>query len=133
MLSFPLASVREVIARGRTDAKANGGFRNPYYGLRPGKGEQPGLWLVGDHGVYLMSNGILPDRARPLVAYAEECNPNSNDDWFDVKRRTYGGDDGVDFIDAKQLETMMAAAPEATHLRIAFHQDSMQLTLIAKS
>jgi len=28
---------------------------------------------------------------------------------------------------------MMAAAPEATHLRVAFHQDSMQLTLIAKS
>ncbi len=41
MLSFPLTSVRAVIARGRTDAEANGGFRDPYYGLRPGKDEKP--------------------------------------------------------------------------------------------
>lgn len=133
MLSFPLPSVREVIACGRTDAEANGGFRDPYYGLRPGKDQKPGLWLVGDHGVYLMSNGKLLDGAKPLVVYAEECDPRANDDWFEVKRRTFGGDDGVDFIDAKQLEPMMATAPEATHLRIVFHQDSMQLTLTAKS
>ena len=132
MLSFPLTSVREVIARGRTDAEAHGGFRNPYYGLRPGKGEKPGLWLVGDQGVYLLSNGKLPNGAKPSVVYAEECDPRTNDGWFDVKRRTFGGDDGVDFIDAEQLEAMMTAAPEATHLRIAFLQDSMQLTLIAK-
>lgn len=133
MLSFPLTSVRDAIARGRTDAEANGGFRDPYYGLRPGKDQKPGLWLVGDHGVYLMSNGQLLDGAKPLVVYAEECDPSTNDDWFDVKRRTFGSDDGVDFIDAEQLEPMMAAAPEATHLRILFHQDSMQLTLTAKS
>ncbi|PDS63024.1 hypothetical protein CO653_24430 [Rhizobium anhuiense] len=133
MLSFPLISVREVIARGRADAEAHGGFRNPYYGLRPGKDEQPGLWLVGDQGVYLMSNGKLPEGVKPFVVYAEECDPRANDDWFDVKRRTFGGDDGVDFIDAEQLEAMMAAAPEATHLRVAFLQDSMQLYLIAKS
>lgn len=133
MLSFPLTSVREVIARGRADAEAYGAFRNPYYGLRPGKDEQPGLWLVGDQGVYLLSNGKLPEGAKPLVVYAEECDPRTNDDWFAVKRRTFGGDDGVDFIDAGQVEAMMAGAPEATHLRIAFLQDSMQLFLIAKS
>lgn len=65
MLSFSLTSVREALARGRADAEAHGGSRNPYYGLRPGKGEQPGLWLVGDQGVYLMSNGKLPDGAKP--------------------------------------------------------------------
>ena len=132
MLSFPLTSVREVIVRGRADAEANNGFRSPYFGLRPGKDEQPGLWLVGDNGVYLLSNGKLPDDAKPLVVYAEECDPRTNDDWFEVKRRTFGGDDGVDFLDAEQLEAMMAAAPEATHLRIAFLQDSMQLFLVAK-
>ncbi len=133
MLSFPLTSVREVIARGRADAEAHGGFRHPYYGLRPDKDEKPGLWLVGDQGVYLLSNGKLPDDAKPLVVYAGECDPRTNDDWFDVKRRTFGGDDGVDLIDAKQLEAMMAAAPDATHLRIAFLSDSMQLYLIVKS
>ncbi|MGN7958880.1 DUF3085 domain-containing protein [Agrobacterium radiobacter] len=90
MLTFPLASVRDVIARGRADAQANGGFRNPYYGLRPGKDEQPGLWLVGDHGVYLLSNGKLAGGQKPFVVYAEECNPATDDDWFEVKRRTFG-------------------------------------------
>lgn len=61
MLSFPIESVRAVIARGRGDAEVNGGYRNPHYGLDPGRDEQPGLWLVGDHGVYLCSNGKLPD------------------------------------------------------------------------
>ena len=132
MLSFPLTAVREVIVRGRADAEAYGGFRNAHCGLRPCKDEQPGLWLVGDQGVYLLSNGKLPEGAKPLVVYAEECDPRTNDDWFAVKRRTFGGDDGVDFIDAEQLEAMMTAAPEATHLRIAFLQDSMQLFLVAK-
>lgn len=133
MLSFPLTSVREVITCGRTAAEAHGGFRNPYYGLRPGKDEKPGLWLVGDQGVYLLSNGILPNGNKPLVVYAEECDPCTNDDWFDVKRRTFGGDDGVEFIDGEQLEAMMTVAPEAKHLRIAFLPDSMQLYLVAKS
>lgn len=132
MLSFPLEKAREVIARGRADAAANGGFRNPYYGLRPGLGEQAGLWLVGDHGVYLMSNGILAEGSRPQVVYAEECNPNSNDDWFHTKRRTFGGDDGVEFLDALHLESMMAACPDATHLEIVFEAYTMQLSMIKR-
>ena len=132
MLTFPLASVREVIARGRADAEANGGFRNPYYGLRPGKDEQPGLWLVGDHGVYLLSNGKLAGVEKPFVVYAEECNPATTDDWFEVKRQTFGGDDGVDFLDAGQMEAMMAESPNATHLRIVFADDAMQLILTGR-
>ncbi|ASY67077.1 hypothetical protein ABIE78_000162 [Sinorhizobium fredii] len=75
MLSFPLTSVREAIARGRADAEAHGGFRNPYYGLRPGKDEQPGLWLVGDQGVYLMSNGKLPMVPSPLSSMPRNAIP----------------------------------------------------------
>jgi hypothetical protein len=131
MLSFPLEKVRNVLDRGRADAEAHGGFRNPYYGLRPGKGEQAGLWLVGDHGVYLMSNGKLPDGAKSLVIYAEECDPTTNDDWFHVKRATFGGDDGIEFFDGVHLEAMMTASPGATHLCIVFHEDTMQLSMIA--
>ena len=132
MLSFPLDKVRAIIDRGRTDAKAHGGFRNPCGGLDPESDEQPGLWLVGDHGVYLCSNGKLADRARPLIAYAEECDPTTSDDWFEVKRRTFGGDDGVEFFDAKQLEAMMAASPNATHLRVAFSSETLQLCLVER-
>lgn len=91
MLSFPIESVRAVIARGRADAEANGGYRNPHYGLHPGRDEQPGVWLVGDHGVYLCFNGKLPDGEKPFVAYALECDPRTNDGWFEVKRKTFGG------------------------------------------
>ncbi|QCM08689.1 DUF3085 domain-containing protein (plasmid) [Agrobacterium tumefaciens] len=130
MLSFPIESVRAVIARGRADAEANGGFRNPHYGLHPGRDEQPGVWLVGDHGVYLCSNGKLPDGEKPLVAYALECDPRTHDNWFEVKRKTFGGDDGVEFINADQLEAMIAATPNVRHLGIRFDADSMELFII---
>jgi hypothetical protein len=68
MLTFPIASVRDVIARGRADAEANGGFRNPYCGLTPGKDEEPGLWLVEDHGVYVLSNGKLAGGEKLFVS-----------------------------------------------------------------
>ena len=41
MFTFSVTEVRAVIMRGRIDAFNNGGFRNPYYGLRPGKSEKP--------------------------------------------------------------------------------------------
>ncbi|WP_145721006.1 DUF3085 domain-containing protein [Mesorhizobium tianshanense] len=131
MLTFTITAVREVIARGIADAKANGGFRDPHFGLSADS-RKPGLWLVGDHGVYLCSNGELANGAKPLVAYAEECDPRSSDDWFEVKRQTFGGDDGVDFLDAEGLEALIAASPGCTHLGIAFLQDSMQLYVIER-
>ncbi|ULJ82759.1 DUF3085 domain-containing protein (plasmid) [Rhizobium sp. C104] len=133
MLTFPIAAVREVIARGISDAEANGGFRDPHCGFSATDNRKPGLWLVGDHGVYLCSNGALAEGARPLVVYAEECDPTRNDDWFEVKRRTFGGDDGVDFLDAEGLEALIGAAPGCTHLQIAFLPDAMQLFVIERT
>lgn len=65
------------------------------------------LWLVGDQGVYLMSNGSPIDNVakdgKPVtsfVAYAEGCNPNADDfdEWYDNKRSIFGGDDGADAL-----------------------------------
>lgn len=66
----------------------------------------PGLWLVGDHGVYLMSNGkpSQPNIAKGgdsrFVVYAEGINPDVDefDVWWENKRTSFGGDDGVDFL-----------------------------------
>lgn len=127
MFTFPHEKVREVIARGISDAATNGGYRNPHYGLSPGKDERPGLWLVGDEGVYLLSNGNLAKDQRPLVLYAEECDPSTNPDYWHYKRQHFGGDDGVDFLDAVELERLMAGAPSATHLRIEMTDTSMSL------
>jgi hypothetical protein len=130
MLTFKIAAVREVIARGISDAEANGGFRDPHCGMSGIDNRKPGLWLVGDHGVYLCSNGALAKNAKPLVAYADECDPRRNDGWFEVKRRTFGRDDGVDFFYAQGLEALMAASPGCTRLRIAFLPNAMQLFVI---
>lgn len=90
MFTFSVIEVRAVIARGRTDAAANGGFRNPHYGLFPGRDERPGLWIVGDEGVYLLSNCKLADGQKALVIYAEECDPKINPDCWQYKRRYLG-------------------------------------------
>lgn len=132
MFTFPLEEVRAVIARGRADAAANGGYRNPNYGLAPGKDEKPGVWLVGDEGVYLLSNGKLAEGQRALVVYAEECDPRTNPDYWHYKRQHFGGDDGIDFIDAVELERLIAAAPGATHLKIEMTDTSMSLTPIRR-
>ncbi len=83
MLSFPPTSVREVIARGRADAEAHGGFDATACALA--KTNSRVSRLVGDHGVYLMSNGKLPEGAKPLVIYAVGRRSRIHDDWFEVK------------------------------------------------
>jgi len=41
---------------------------------------KPGLWLVGDDGIYLMSNGLpmLKEHGMQAVVYAEGWMPNSD-------------------------------------------------------
>lgn len=132
MFTFPIPAVRKVIDRGIADATANSGFRNPYYGLKPGEGEKPGLWLVGDNGVYILSNGKLAGGARPLVVYSEECHPVGNPDWFDYKRRHFGGDDGIEFIEAGQVLPLINRDFRYTHLRVELNEHDISLSLIAR-
>lgn len=75
--------------------------------------DQPGLWLVGDQGVYLMSNGrpplLLPDQPdggeKNLVVYATEVDPTrlKFEAWWQAKNMSFGGDDGIEFFTAKEL------------------------------
>ena len=132
MFTFPIPGVRKVIERGKADAAANGGFRNPYYGIKPGKDEKPGLWLVGDQGVYIMSNGKLADGARPLVVYSDECHPIGNPDWWHYKHRHFGGDDGIEFLDADRLIPMFDRNMRCTHLRVQLTETEVSLSLIAR-
>ena len=132
MFTFPLVDVRAALERGRSDAAINGGFRNPYYGLRPGEGEKPGVWLVGDEGVYIMSNGKLAEDQRLLVVYAQECDPKTNPDYWHYKRQHFGADDGIDFLDAKMLVTLITAAPDATDITITMTDDSIAIMPIRR-
>ncbi|MQW86387.1 DUF3085 domain-containing protein [Sinorhizobium saheli] len=132
MFTFSITEVRAVLARGRADAAKNGGFRVPYHGISPDAHARAGLWLVGDEGVYVMSNGKLAEGQRPLVVHAEECDPKTNPHYWHYKRRYFGGDDGVEFIDAVELEQLIAAAPDATHLQITINDTSLSLCLIRR-
>lgn len=132
MFTFPILAVRRVIERGMTDAASNGGFRNSYYGLKPGEGEIPGLWLIGDHGIYIMSNGKLSTGERALVVYSEECHPIGNPDWFDYKHRHFGGDDGIEFLAARQLIAMFDRNLRCTHLHVRLTEREVELSLIAR-
>ncbi len=72
----------------------------------------PGLLLVGDRGIYMMSNGlpglIIPDGSRHVCVYARGCDPSQDADWYERKRFLFGGDDGVEFFHLAKIEDMLA-------------------------
>jgi hypothetical protein len=76
---------------------------------------EPALWVVGDDGVYILSNGepILPandDGVTSLVCYADECDPHRLEfsQWWEAKRASFGPDDGAEFFDAVDIRTALA-------------------------
>lgn len=112
------------------------------YNLR--KTKAPGLWLVGDDGVYLMTNSNPPllrnPRARPekrrnVVVYAAECNPQTLpfDTWYDNKRDGFGGDDGVEFIAVKHLETALFGYPPGAPLEIDVTPNALKILPVPSS
>jgi hypothetical protein len=54
-----------------------------------------GLAFVHDQGIYLMpTNPTIPGQNRSnWVVYAKDCNPDTNEDWWDTARGLVGGDD----------------------------------------
>lgn len=75
-----------------------------------------GLWLVGDQGIYLMSNGQPPllrdgTGSSHVLAYAREADPVRNQNtWWTTKRFAFGADDGVVFLEAVFVIAMLAAS-----------------------
>lgn len=65
----------------------------------------PGLFIVHDTGVYLMSNGSPHDflvadgpNAMRYVVYAEGTDPNLDKNYYDTARALVGGDDFGEII-----------------------------------
>lgn len=54
-----------------------------------------GLAFVHDQGIYLMPiNPTIPGQNRSnWVVYAKDCNPDTDEDWWDTARGLVGGDD----------------------------------------
>lgn len=89
----------------------------------------PGLMLVGDQGVYFMSNAKddRPVGVKRDVAYALEINPTkvAFDDWWDAKNHSFGGDDGVEFVTIETIEAWLAGQ-SGKHLRLELTPTSMR-------
>lgn len=118
-LSFPNAELVKLVED--ATAKWPTGHQSLY-----GEDHGAGFWIVGDHGVYLMHNGNRPDGENPVVVYARECDPTKMefDDWWDAKRASFGGDDGVDFIPAAFV---INAACNGNDIEIDFADDAMSM------
>jgi hypothetical protein len=76
-----------------------------------------GLWLVGDHGIYLMSNGVpgllAGDGPRHVVAHAAEADPHLQPDTFyAVKRKASGGDDSITFLPESWVLGLLAQSSD---------------------
>ena len=59
--------------------------------------------LVKDQGVYFLAERgeRRPDGRQKLITYAEGCNPDVDafDDWWELARAEFGGDDFGEFFD----------------------------------
>ena len=75
------------------------------YGEKVVKESRPAIFLVGDEGIYMTSAAKMRDIADPennpdraFCAYAKGCNPDTDPDFYDEKRRLWGGDDGAELL-----------------------------------
>lgn len=133
-LHFPWNEIQKLI-----EEIATASTGQPLYGEATGKG----FWLVGDHGVYLMPNttdgvhhkNLGKDDTR-LVVYARECNPDTMafDDWWENKRASFGGDDGVEFLNAQEIIAMATQGGEIPDsLAIDFKPSQLAVSIVFKS
>ena len=85
------------------------------------------LMIVGDEGVYFMTGDKIPklDGKREVpTAKAEGCDPDKDefDDWWELKRSTWGGDDGGANVPVRGIKDMIED-PEAVALVAEFNED----------
>lgn len=85
----------------------------------------PGLLLVADRGVYLMSNAKRAEGEPGDVAYAQEADPNKNEDWDLVREQVFGGDDGVEHLDLQLIKKWLEnSSTQYAHIRV--HRDQLE-------
>jgi hypothetical protein len=118
MFSFPMERVLALLAQGAEDAQAHGGYQ---------WGEKPGLLIVGDTGVYLVSNARFPDGGRPSPpVWSEECDPRRGGDWFSYKVEHFGADDFVALIVAQDIYKLSAECLDASWFRMQLTEHTMR-------
>lgn len=94
----------------------------------------PGLLLVKDQGVYLLSNGspslLVEGTGGHVVAYAREADPTSAgefDDWYDAARQIMGGDDCAETLALTMFEPVLALLADDDTLKIKVTATQIQV------
>lgn len=94
-----------------------------------------GLHLVHDQGVYIMSNGsprmIRPDSdVSSVVCYADECDPEKDEDWYETARVMVGGDDFAEHLPIDWWDSYLAKYPKMNKpFKIGVSSDNIKLVL----
>ena len=88
---------------------------------------KPSLVLAKDQGIYLMTNADLTGSAseRGTVVYAQGCNPDTDEDWYENARYLFGGDDGGITFPAEWYDIAKSQRKRIFQLRL--NADSMEL------
>lgn len=93
----------------------------------------PGLLLVHDNGVYLMSNAnpgdFIPEKDRCYVSYAAGCNPDCDENFYEISRELVGGDDFVEFIPINENWLSMMANYDEIHVDITPEEISVSFAI----
>lgn len=79
------------------------------------------LWLVKDHGAYLMANISLPKgKEKADVVYAKECDPTTLDfdTWWNNTKTIVGGDDCVITLPVTMFEQAIASGSETFQIQL---------------
>jgi len=123
-LRFKTADVKRILAHSAQSKKHSNGYDGP---------TGPGLFIVGDDGVYLMSTGknipqvprVKGKGKRCDIVYAEECNPEtlSFDDWWEAKGATFGADDGVEYLPASMFKNTLSGE----YVKLSFTKSSIKV------
>lgn len=85
--------------------------------------------LVGDHGVYLMSfaeKGLKEEEKRTVV-YADGCNPDTDENWYDTKDSEFGGNDGCDPVGTAQKIGLLLKGGRKDHLAIKLTKNTVKV------
>ena len=94
-----------------------------------------GLWLVKDHGVYLMPNSKKPlfvkeGESSHVVAYAAESDPTSADcDYWEAGQQIMGGDDCVINLPLSMFEQPLAMLSDSDVLKIKVTSKNIQVLM----
>ncbi|MPZ40898.1 MAG: DUF3085 domain-containing protein, partial [Rhizobiales bacterium] len=112
VLKFDITTVWRLVDHARNSKQSIASYKQ--------RKPKPSLWLVGDSGVYLMSNGDPPiadtgrlikkeDMARRLTAPAFGCDPEYNafEDWWRLHNAIAQGNDFSITIPIGQFEDVL--------------------------